>query len=95
MHYRSLTPFLRSQGRADGQGIIFHSRISPSPNRSLHRRRQRHRHSRGSLDSDTGPEEMARERMPRRNLQREMEVCCMYIVSVLRPETPLLMSSFF
>ena len=57
---RSLTPFLRSQGQADGLGLVFHSRISPSPNRSIHRRR---RHRLSTTDSRT----------PRRNLSREFD----------------------
>ena len=57
---RSLTPFLRSQGAADGRCLVFNSRISPSPNRSLHRRR---RHRLSTTDSAT----------PRRNLSREFE----------------------
>ena len=58
---RSLTPFLRSQGQASGHGLVFNSRISPSPNRSLHRRR---RHRLSTTDSATS----------RRNLSREFEV---------------------
>lgn len=39
---RSVTPFLlRSQGRSEGESLIFCSRISPSPSRSLRRKRQR------------------------------------------------------
>ena len=39
---RSVTPFLlRSQGRSEGHGLHFSSRISPSPNRSIHRHRER------------------------------------------------------
>ncbi len=40
--FRSVTPFLlRSQGRSEGHGLHFSSRISPSPNRSIHRQRER------------------------------------------------------
>jgi len=66
---RSLTPFLRSQGRADGHGLVFNSRISPSPNRSLHRRR-RHKPSRASVDSDSVSE--TGDRMSRRSIREEM-----------------------
>ena len=38
--FRSLTPFLRSQGRTDGRGLVFNSRISPSPVRTMRRRRK-------------------------------------------------------
>lgn len=38
---RSLTPFLRSQGRTDGHGLVFNSRISPSPVRTMRRRRKK------------------------------------------------------
>ena len=69
---RSLTPFLRSQGQADGRGLVFNSRISPSPSRSLHRRPRRHRLSTLSdTDQDTGP---ATQTMPRRNLAKELEM---------------------
>ena len=56
----SLQPFLRSQGPADGLELVFNSRISPSPNRSIHRRR---RHRLSTADSAT----------PRRNLSREFD----------------------
>ena len=73
--FRSLTPFLRSQGHADGHGLVFNSRISPSPNRSIHRRRK-HRHSiRSSIESG-GSDISAMEETPRisrRNLSKEME----------------------
>ena len=71
INFRSLTPFLRSQGRADGHGLVFHSRISPSPNRSLHRRR-RHKPSRASVDSDSLSE--TGDRMSRRSIREEMAV---------------------
>ena len=69
---RSLTPFLRSHGHADGAGLVFNSRISPSPSRSLHRRHRRHRLS---TLSDTDQEAMrtSTSTVPRRNLARELE----------------------
>ena len=69
---RSTTPFTRSQGQADGRGLVFNSRISPSPSRSLHRRHRRHRLSTLSdTEQDTGASTST---MPRRNLAKELEL---------------------
>eukprot|EP00092_Neocalanus_flemingeri_P000023 GFUD01000023.1.p1 GENE.GFUD01000023.1~~GFUD01000023.1.p1 ORF type:complete len:2308 (+),score=442.37 GFUD01000023.1:211-7134(+) len=83
---RSITPFLRSQGRADGHGLAFNSRISPSPNRSFHRRRRRRHHSQESSLSATESESETHEhkthtvefqvpakKASRRNLTNEMQ----------------------
>ena len=74
--FRSLTPFLRSQGQADGHGLVFNSRISPSPNRSIHRKRKHRQSIRSSIESGGESDISVMEETPRisrRNLSKEMQ----------------------
>jgi hypothetical protein len=56
---RSVTPFLlRSQGRCEGHALLFHSRISPSPNRSIHRQAETQYLYKSSIIMDQRREKM-------------------------------------
>ena len=59
--FRSLTPFLRSQGRTDGRGLVFNSRISPSPVRTMRRRRKHITSPAGVSSREFTPRNLSRE----------------------------------